>query len=141
MSQRLVEAADLSDMHDAELFRVSMDRDHWSLELEFKGEDQTVYKILFSGILAYKINNIQYQNVVSRILTSRFTPDLEGDLEKVVRWTSSGSANDLLISEENLRKNIGRIRSGELQLYYVEPSWGAEIGVIAQTASLTRDRR
>ncbi len=129
-------AADLPLLHDAELCLILMDRDAASLRLSFKNSSKTINTLLFRNILTYKINNVQYQNVVSRILVSKSGIQFDGDLEKVVRWTCSGSSNDLLISEDNLRSHIAEIRSGGLELFYAEPSWGAEVGVIAESINM-----
>lgn len=132
MDQRLVTSADLSVLHDAELNLVAMGREEAKLRLGFKAVDQGVHIISFHQVLTLRIDNLQFQNVVSRVLLSDAATGFKDDLERVVRWTCSGSANDLLISEQNLQKHLTGIRSGRLQLLYIDPSWGAEIGVIAE---------
>ena len=139
MEHTPLKATDLSGLHDAELCLVSMNRATASLRLEFKNIDQSTSKISFDGVLTYRINNIQYQHVISRIIVSGVTPDFGGDLEKTARWTCSGSSNELLIPEKNLQNHVGRILSGNLILFYVEPSWGAEIGVIAEAINMSSD--
>lgn len=131
-----LKAADLPILHDAELYLILMDRDASSLQLSFKNSSKAIYKFIFNNILTYKINNVQYQNVVSRVLVSKSGIQFGGDLEDVVRWTCSGSSNDLLISTDNLRAHVAEIRSGGLELFYVDPSWGAEVGVIAKSISM-----
>ncbi len=106
MERNPLEIADLSELHDSELQVVSMDRDNASLQLNFKKIDKTVRKFLFEDVLTYRINNIQYQNVVARILASNLASDFGDELEGIIRWTYSGLSNDLLISEENLTDHI-----------------------------------
>src|ERR1039458_2170256 len=112
MERHRLKATDLLALHDKDLHIVSMDRDNKSLQLGSRGGDRTTYTFSFENVLTYRINNIQYQNVVSRILASSVASDFGGDLEKIVRWTSSVPPGRLLISEENLQIHIGRIRSG-----------------------------
>ena len=138
MVQNLLKAADLSALHDSELYLVRRDRDYRSLKLGFRNIDRTFSNMLFGNILTYRMDNIQCQDVVSRIIASNTTSGFEDNIEKIARWTSS-VANNLLISEDKLRTHIGKIRSGDLQLIYVQPSWGAEIGVIAETVTLSHD--
>jgi hypothetical protein len=132
MDQSLVTAADFSFLHDAELTLVAVDREESELRLGFRAADQSTHRILFYRVLTLRIDNLQLQNVVSRVLVSDAGAGFGDDLERVVRWTCSGSADALLISEQNLRRHVARVRAGELRLLHVEPSWGAEIGVIGE---------
>ena len=58
----------LRGLHDAELCTVSMDRGNQKLELGFNKSDGTTCNLKFTRVLTSRINNILYQNVVSRIL-------------------------------------------------------------------------
>jgi hypothetical protein len=94
--------------------------------------------VFFEGIVTYRINNLQYQNVVSRYLVASKDSTFNGDLEAVARWTSSGAEDRLLITEEALAAHLAKIRSGDLVLFYVEPSWGGEARVIAESIRIAR---
>jgi hypothetical protein len=85
-----------------------------------------------AGVLALRIENLQLQNDVSRVLVSDAGAGFGDDLERLARWTSSGNTGALLISAQNLRRHLAGIRVGELRLLCVDPSWGAESGVIAE---------
>jgi hypothetical protein len=137
VSSHSITSADLQPLHDAELNLILMDRAGRSLRLGFMGPDQIGYIFTFENIVTYKINNVQCQNVISRILISGLTSDLDKNIDKIVRWTCSGSANDLLITEDQLQQHVLTIRSSRLRLLYVDPSWGAEIGVMAEVMNLT----
>ena len=129
MDQSLLTTADLSVLHDAELCLVAMDRDAAKLRLGFRMVDHAVQMITFYDVLTYRIDNVQSQNVVSRIILS--DADAPDDLEQMVRWSCS-AGRDLLMPEQNFRRHLARVRSGELRLFYAEPSWGAASGVIAR---------
>jgi len=137
MDQSVLNAIDLSVMHDAELYLVAMDRDAGTLRLGFKGVDQRIRSFSFRGVLTHRIDNVQYQNVVSRILVSGTGLLSDDEAERIIRWTSSISSGRLLISEQILQGHIARVRSGDLRLLYGEPSWGAEFGVIAERFHLS----
>lgn len=139
MENSLLMTADLLGLHDAELYLILMNREAKSLQLNFRCVGKQIYKFIFNEVLTYKINNVQYQNVVSRILVSNANIQFDDDLDQVVRWTCSGSLNDLLISEDNLRQHISNIRSSDLQFFCVEASWGAEVGVIAKSISVSHE--
>lgn len=138
MAQNLLKETDLSPLHDAELYLVCMDRDKRSIQLGFRNVDRTVSKFSFTNTLTYRIDNVQSQNVVSRILISNISGGIENNLEKMAQWTCS-AASRLLISADKFEKHLGKIRSGDLQLFYVDPSWGAEIGIIAEAVAVSHD--
>ena len=48
-----------------------------------------------------------------------------------------GSEDKSLISDQQLQMHLARVRSSELRLLYVEPSWGAEIAVLAEGYQVT----
>jgi len=129
-------ADDLSRLHDAELFLVQTDRDKSELQLAFKADEKYNYRFIFNGVATYKINNMLYQNVVSSIKISNVNSDVDFDVEYLVRWVCSNSSNDLLISETKLSKYISDIIDGSMNLFYLNPSWGAEIGVIADSIDM-----
>lgn len=137
MDQIVLTAADLSVLHDAELCLVAMDREAARLRLGFKGVDRSVRSVSFHGVLTHRIDNVQYQNVVSRILVSDAGLPFDDDMERIVRWTCSLPGDHVLISNEKLQAHMARVRSGDLRLFYAEPSWGAEIGVIAERFHLS----
>lgn len=134
-----VTATTLSALHDAELYLVLMDRDQARLQLGFRCPNQTICTIIFDKIVTYKLNNIQYQNVISRAVASGIGSDFYRDIDEIIRWTCSGSSNDLLVPEKNLQRFIENVRSGELYLFYIDPSWGAEVGVLAEIISMSQN--
>lgn len=132
MDQSVLTAIDLTFLHDAELCLVAMDREAATLRLGFKVVDQGVRSLSFRGVLTHRIENLQYQNVVSRILVSGADLQSDSDIERIMRWTCSIPGDRLLFPEQRLQEHVARVRSGDLRLLYVEPSWGAEVGVIAE---------
>lgn len=139
MDQSLLTVPDLSILHDAELCLVAMDREAGTLRLGFKGSDHTTYAMSFHGVLTYRINDVIYQNVVSRVVMWGSDQPIDGEMERVMRWTSC-SGSTLLISEQVLERYVAKVRSGELRLVYVDPSWGAEIGVLAERMHLSAEQ-
>ena len=125
-----------SALHDCELIEIVMNRGRDLLILGFIDPCQNEFEIRFGGILTYRMNNVQYQNVVSRAMISADPEMSADDTERLFRWTSSGSAEQLLIGKDVFELHLRRIHSGELSLFHVEPSWGAEVGVVAQTIEL-----
>lgn len=128
---------DLRKLHDAEWHLVVMDRETNSLRIGFTGEDKINIELMFTNVTTFKINNILYQNIVSRAMSSDGILDLK-KIKEITRWTCSGSNNDLLISEENFDSILKKIYSKDLILFYIDPSWGAEAGVIAGTITISK---
>lgn len=135
MDQPLLTAVDLSVLHDAELCLVAMDRDAGRLRLGFNMIGSAKLVLSFHGVLGYRIDNIIQQNVVSRVLLSGSCQHVDAEIPRLVRWINS-SGTDLLVSKQNLQRHIASVQSGDLRLVYVEPSWGAEIGVLAERMDL-----
>jgi hypothetical protein len=133
-------AADVALLHDAELHLVCMDRSQQQLKLSFNCLGGGQSSILFCGTRAYKITEIRSQNVASRIMISSLGSDFDGDIEGILRWIYTDSSNIMLISEISLKTHLQDIISGDLHLLYIDPSCGAEIGVIAKTISLGPSR-
>lgn len=131
-------SADRLDLHDAELCLVTMDRELKTLALEFKTIDGTIRRVEFSNVFAQKIDNIQQQNVVSRVLRSDHPPGFGPDFNDILRWCCSGSSHSLLFSEERIDLISTEIREGALHLFYFDPTWGAEIGVIGQSMTVSK---
>ena len=125
----------VAELHDAELRFAEMRREEEELTLRFRCVSQQEITFQFSGVLTNKINNVQNQNVVSRCFISTGS-GLNSDLEELVRWTSSVPPDKLLISESRLSQILLDIANGSLKFFYVDPSWGAEIGVIASCLSM-----
>jgi hypothetical protein len=137
MEELPLTAIALSRLHDAELYRISMDRGESTLELKFRGTHGSIYQLIFGEIVTYRINNIQYQNVVSTIFYSISVVDeARPEIEKLTRWTCSGASDVLLIPEIKVEEIIERILEKKIKLLYIDPSWGAEIGVIAASITL-----
>ncbi len=130
-------ADNVAGLHDAELYLVKMDRENATIDLGFKCIDHSVCTISFGKIWNYRIENIITQNVVSRILVSNTLRGFGDDLEKTVRWAFS-IGNTLFISDEYVKEYVQRINSGELLLVYLDPSWGAEVAVIAEVMTVSR---
>lgn len=137
MDQNVLTATDLSVLHDAELTLVAMEREQSELRLGFKAVDQRVQILSFRGLLTFRIDSVLLQNVVSRVLRSGVDIGSDGELERLVRWTCGEGSGNLLLAEQQFYCHLAKVRAGELRLLYVEPSWGAEIGVLAEGFDLS----
>lgn len=128
----------LACFHDAELYNVHMDRTTSSVRLSFAKVDSTRGEFCFQGVVEYRIESIHFQNVASRLrlLSSSEPSDLA--IEKILKWTFSRLPENLSsVSSERLSELHSKIVTGDLVLFYLEPSVGAELGVVAETVSLT----
>jgi hypothetical protein len=121
----------LSKLHDAELSDVSINRNKKTLMLSFVTENFEEVRILFDGVVFQRINNVINQNVISYAVLSGVSNISVDNLNSMSKWVTSIGKNDTSINEDSLSNHIRKILNNDTILFYVEPSWGAEIGVIS----------
>jgi hypothetical protein len=119
----------LAEFHDAELQTIVMDRNQKTLALVFDLNSGNKRTISFYDVLAYKLSDIYYQNVVSRLLLSSLGTMDSSDLDQALglvydrRPAGQPSYPDTIKSD---------ILNQDLLLFYLDPSVGAEAAVIAK---------
>jgi hypothetical protein len=126
----------LSKLHDAELSDVSINRNKKTLMLSFVTENSEEVRILFDGVVFQRINNVINQNVISYAVLSGVSNISVDNLNSMSKWVTSIGKNDTSINEDSLSNHIRKILNNDTILFYVEPSWGAEIGVISNEVTL-----
>lgn len=131
-------AAFLSEFHDSELVTVQVLNGKQSLALGFNTVDNKLQTFYFAGVAGFRITNFIQQNVVSRVLMFPEHPFSTEQLNYWINFASSVSDTDQLLTAGALKSITERIQKGELLLFVVEPSWGAEAAIICQSASVAR---
>jgi len=124
--------SNLATFHDAELYKVVMDRKLKTLALAFELADGNKEEFSFEGVLTYKIDNIFYQNVVSRLYLTSARMIEEGELDRILSWTFSRVAEPATKDSDYFQKAKSDILAGKLILFYLDPSVGAQASVIAE---------
>lgn len=123
----------LSTFHDAELQQVFHRAEFEVLELGFAKADGQFVLIALHGVAAFRVTDMGMQNVVSRLLVHGVNIDLsEDELSNRIEWVSRTCEGEQLSQPATLRKLTEKVKSGELMLFTLEPSWGAELTVIAK---------
>lgn len=118
-------------LHDYELTLVDIDRTRSGLTLLFSGPSSEQVQIAFQDVVTFRITDMQPQNVVFRIQVVRSAGKLEEQDISRIRWLVCQGQDEMLINEQQLDSLVKAVETGELTYVYVEPSWGAEIGVLA----------
>ena len=123
----------LSTFHDAELRQVSHKAEFGLLELGFEKADGQFVVITLCRVTAFRVTDMAMQNVVSRLLVHGVNVNLaEIELADRIGWVSRTCDGEQLSEPATLNRLIERVNSGELLLFILEPSWGAELIVIAE---------
>ena len=123
----------LSTFHDAELRQMSHIADVNRLELGFEKSDGQFVVISLRGLVAFRVVDFGLQNVVSRLLVQGFNLKLaKPELVDRVGWISNSCDGDQLSDLATVNTLVQRVDSGELLLFILEPSWGAEMIVLAE---------
>jgi hypothetical protein len=114
-----------------------MDRKANTLGLVFELSDGTRKAIHFARIREYKVSEIYFQNVVSRLPFSSLGNMTEQEIVWTLAWMmdrdEKGRAN--LLTKVS-KDEIVNIQSGRYFLFYLLPSVGAEVGVVAEEMAI-----
>lgn len=123
----------LSTFHDAELRHVSHKAAVELLELGFEKADGQFVLVALCGVIAFRATDMRMQNVVSRLLVHganiTFTAT---DLAEHVGWISRTYDGEQLSEPAAVNSLVQKVIAGERLLFVLEPSWGAEMVVLAE---------
>ena len=123
----------LSTFHDAELRHVSHKAAVELLELGFEKADGQFVLISLCGVVAFRATDMKMQSVVSRLLVHGINITLtEADLVEHVGWISRTCDGEQLSDSKAVNTLVQKVIAGKRQLFILEPSWGAEMVVLAE---------
>lgn len=120
--------------HDAELSGTAYSRANASILLNFELVNGDSVQLLFSGVEAFRINDFGLQNVVSRILASPSYAFSINQINEYVSWAHSKHDYKASFSDQEIRDIGTAVERGELTLFVLEPSVGAEIVILCERA-------
>jgi hypothetical protein len=127
----------LGTFHDAELRTVSHKADVELLELGFEKADGQFVMVSLRGIAAFRVTDMRTQNVVSRLLVHGANIQFaEDEILDRVSWVSRTCEGEQLSKPAAIYTLVQKVKSGEQLLFVLEPSWGAEMIVIAEELAL-----
>jgi hypothetical protein len=122
----------LKTFHDAELRSVVHRASTELLELGFEKTDGRLVTVFLPGVQAFRVTDMRTQNVVSRLLVHgdnvRFSND---ELVDRIGWMSRTCEGEQLLEAAVVMALVRKVTSGECLLLVLEPSWGAEMIVVA----------
>ncbi len=121
----------LSFLHDAELIGLRFDRISFTAQLFFLHGD-IEHIVEAKGVKAIRGEDFIVQNVVNRVLCSRFDAFPKQELLYWIDWvTSLSDASSWLLLE---RKNewLAAFGAHSLELMVLEPSFGAKIALVCE---------
>jgi hypothetical protein len=117
----------INGYHDAVLKGIDAGGNSGSVALSFVLQNGQKKSLTLHACEIFRATDFVNQNVVSRLLLFR-GPDI--DTESVIEklhWASSQSDTSSFLKPERLDQLLAEIRNGELSLFVLEPSWGAEV--------------
>jgi hypothetical protein len=120
----------LSQLHDAELSALSIDRHKQIVTLEFRRLGDVVHRLTFHGVVGFRVVDLVQQNVVSRILLSSNGALTDHQLYAWIKWANTLAESESFIQQVEADDLVGKIKAGTLSLLVLDPSWGAELVVI-----------
>jgi len=120
----------LARFHDAKLVGVSINQIEKNVRLSLLTSDGLMEQIDFLGVIAFRINDFIFQNIISQLIIVQ-----SSDINEIfnwIEWLSSLSMSSPMFSKEAIQEYTDQIKHGELILLVVEPSWGAEAAVLCR---------
>jgi len=126
----------LVSLHDSELVAIEMDRAARRIVLVFREPLGMTVELVSDAVMAYRIDNVRHLNVASRVRSSASTTIAEDELLHLSRWACSSSTGTLLLDAEVFAATVLRLKSHELLVLHLDPTWGAEACIIAQSLSV-----
>ena len=127
----------LAMFHDAELRQISHLENANRIELKFEKPDGHFAVVSLLGIVAFRVVDFRLQNVVSRLLVHGSNLQLtHAELYERVDWISRTVEGEKLSDVGEVNKLVEKVKSSELSLLILEPSWGAEMIGIAKEISV-----
>ncbi len=122
-----------SGFHDAELVSVEIKRLEKKILLGFIRVNGIAAHLSFSDVVSFRINDLNFQNVVSRLIVSTEIPLDDKEIIQWVKWIHSSNETQPVITSDAIGKYLKQIKNNELILFVMEPSWGAEGAVICRS--------
>ena len=126
----------LNFYHDAELDSVTSGDSAGEVSLRFKLADGGRSSLLFSGCEMFRVQDYVSQNVVSRVIIYSGNDFKDSDIVRTLKWASSLSDSPTYLSDETTRDILAGIKSGKQSLFYLEPSYGAEVAILFRQMSV-----
>jgi hypothetical protein len=128
---------ELPSFHDAELFRIEHRRDERELDLGFRRVNGEIEFLRFCQVSALRIVDFAEQNVASRILLTPVHVFSNSDVCSLVGWVRSyADSRPVRVSEEEVEQFTQDFLEGKKSMFALEPSCGAEIVVLYESAWL-----
>lgn len=127
----------LDGFHDAEMIALEVDRHARSVTLRFVLPDKGVRIVELGSVSHFRANDVIGQNVVSRMLVSSNGDFSPGDLLRWIRWVTSLDGTGPFATDEQIEAIRRQVEEGQLLLVVLEPSWGAELAVLAEAYSVS----
>ena len=126
-------------LHDATLKKIDINAIDKNIALYFHFESKDDCSLRCQQVKAFRCEDLNLQNVVSKIRFSSKDYFTDDELEYRIKWATSTSDTKSWLSEDVKEKWIEKIKTGDLALIYVEPSAGAQIVIICAQFSV-KDR-
>ncbi|QDH58654.1 hypothetical protein [Pandoraea pnomenusa] len=123
---------DASEFHDSEISSVEIMKSENEMRIILLKPSGVRACLEIKNIRFARINDFVMQNVVSEIRISKFYKFSEDELKGLVNWSNSFSDVEIELTPDSMRKCLGDIGNGRLQVLAIEPSRGAEAVIVAE---------
>ncbi|WP_085488469.1 hypothetical protein [Paraburkholderia susongensis] len=128
---------DFPSFHDAELFQIEHRRDDRELELGFRRVNGEIEFLLFTQVISQRMVDFTEQNVASRLLLSPKHSFSVSEVRTLIGWVRSYTdSKPASVSDEQVEQLHHALLEGTATLFTLDPSCGAEMVVLCESAWL-----
>jgi|GEM_PF-6994618 len=117
----------LDGFHDSTLRGVEFDPTGTRLTLRFVSEQGAETTLHVNDALHLRAEGLRIQNVSSRLTLWR--GDGTAAPDKALTWVYGLEEGDSLATDDELAAHARSLRDGQTKMLWLDPSWGAELGV------------
>jgi hypothetical protein len=122
------------------LVAVRINRAAAMLGLDFLLPGGPTVAFSFAGVIHLRIAETLLQNVVYRVFVLPGDALQREEIRRILTWMFSLDGK-LAIADSFLETHVADVLAGDRVLFYAEPSWGAEIGVLCASVACSEPRR
>jgi hypothetical protein len=101
-----------------------------------KRPDGRFAAIVAEGIHTVRLSEIRIQNVASRVLLTPSDDFRDAEVRQVIMWTLTDQHKALLAPASVIDVIQTKVFGGALRLLWLDPSVGAELGVICERVQI-----
>lgn len=122
--------------HDAHLISIILTDARNGVSIGINDGDSN-YLLSFELVRAFRVVDMQATNIINNLIIYS-GGCVESEVTEILGWISSTVTSASYMNKNVISRYVDEITSGNLALFYFEPSAGAEVGILCGDVQLNR---